>query len=336
MGLAQSTLHRDAHFLKSVQSFLAGPLWRIALGFLVGLFIGEPMIFLSFHEVITGFLKDSLRFVPIEQFSGRRLFDSTALWKYVAVLIPYGMCPLLWIIPYGAVLYLLISRRMLSITLPLLVFSLCYLYPMAKGYFNGLFARAAMPLFPGFCILASVACYALFYQVKLRPVSRGLLVLLIGCLALPSLAFDLAYVNGMRATDPRTALQSDLIDCGRTAPIRLGVDKSGGDFYTLFPVLKKLDHSSVIFGSQGPQSPADGYLLSLRTPNIEQNRRRLIHHVEARSNFRLLKRYGVTPSFLWYRPNLWSFPPDMTYPFFEILFFWSKDTPVCPHAISGQ
>ena len=52
----------------------------------------------------------------------------------------------------------LFSRRLHSLSIPILIFSLLYLYLMGKGYLRPYFARITMLLFPGFCVLVGIAC----------------------------------------------------------------------------------------------------------------------------------------------------------------------------------
>src|SRR5947199_8072907 len=67
------------------------------------------------------------------------------------------MYPLLWLVPYCAILYLVFRRSLYSVSIPILIFSLLYLYFMGKGYLGPYFARITMVLFPGFCVLLGIA-----------------------------------------------------------------------------------------------------------------------------------------------------------------------------------
>ena len=67
---------------------------------------------------------------------------------------------------YCAILYLVFRRSLYSGAIPILIFSLLYLYVMGKGYLGPYFARPAMVLFPGFCVLVGIACAD--FQFRLR------------------------------------------------------------------------------------------------------------------------------------------------------------------------
>src|SRR5580700_8171969 len=111
--------------------------------------------------------------------------------------------PLLWVMFYCLILYLVFRRSLYSRSLPLLIFSFLYLYFMGKGYLGPFFARATMLLFPGFCILAGLACNDLLSRFKNKPtvtlVLAGALLLVVG----PSVLFDVAYACAMRHKDTR-------------------------------------------------------------------------------------------------------------------------------------
>jgi hypothetical protein len=81
--------------------------------------------------------------------------------------------------------------------MPILIFSLLYRYLMGKGYLGPYFARVAMLLFLGFCILVGIVCADL--QLRLRN-NRALAFVLTGALLLvlgPSVVFDMSYGRAM-------------------------------------------------------------------------------------------------------------------------------------------
>ena len=119
---------------ESLKYLFAGPVWLLAFGFGCGLFAGHPMLFLDTPSVIAAVQQNTLKWVPSNEFSPARLLDLSMPWRYLSYLIPYGMYPLLWVTCYCAIIYLIFRPKFYHITFPILIFSLLYLYPMAKGY----------------------------------------------------------------------------------------------------------------------------------------------------------------------------------------------------------
>jgi hypothetical protein len=178
--------------------FVTAQLWLIALGFLIGLFLGHPMLLLDRLSVTKAITGETLKYASLHQFSGVQLLNLAVIWKYITYVIPFAMYPLLWLVPYCAILYLVFRRSLYSVSIPILIFSLLYLYFMGKGYLGPYFARITMVLFPGFCVLLGVACADV--QLKMRN-NRAVAILLTCALILvigPLLAFDIAYGRAMQ------------------------------------------------------------------------------------------------------------------------------------------
>lgn len=308
-------------FWERVRYLVSGPLWWIGLGFIGGLFIGEPILFLDLPSVIDGISRDTLRFIPAGQFVGKELLNVAAIWKYLSVLIPFGMWPLLWIIPYTAMVYLCFRKNLFRFTIPILLFSLFYLYPMAKGYYTGIFVRATMPLFPGFCILTGIACYDIFSGSNLRQVKRTALAFALLLLVLPSIIFDCAYVRAMQRTDPRSLLRQDLKKMVGTSSVQIGVQPSGAFFYTVMPAVKTLENPKIQLPVQNPSKRADFYLIGFRTPISPDQLQKTISLVEGQRKFVFLKQYSAQPRLFGRKLDLSSFPTDMTFPFPTLLLF---------------
>jgi hypothetical protein len=94
------------------------------------------------------------------------------IWQSISYLIPFAMYPFLWLLPYGAILYLVFRRKLYSRSLPILIFSTLYVYFIAKDYLRRAnFARVTMLLFPGFCILVGLAYGDLLRLLKKQRMS---------------------------------------------------------------------------------------------------------------------------------------------------------------------
>src|SRR5207248_3990715 len=167
------------------------------VGFGVGLFLGHPMLFLDPSSVTRAITGQTLRYASLHEFSRGQLINLSVPWRYVTYVIPFAMYPILWLVPYCAILYVVFRRSLYSLSVPILIFSLLYLYFMGKGYLGPYFGRIAMVLLPGFCILVGVACADLQPKVKNNRTIAVLLGSAVLLLLGPSLAFDVAYVRAM-------------------------------------------------------------------------------------------------------------------------------------------
>jgi Dolichyl-phosphate-mannose-protein mannosyltransferase len=301
---------------RAFMNLLSGPAWWLAIGFVAGLFLGEPMLFLDPRRVFHAISHETLHYVPA---GATNFFNLVPLWKFVSELIPYATYPLLWVPASSAVLYLCYQRRLYRVTIPLLLFALFYTYPMAKGYIV-IFARQVMLLLPVFCILIGMAFDDVFKRRSLRIAVALFLILT----ALPSIMFDVAYVRAMRQTDPRVALQEDLKKAIGNGEAAIGVSKSGGYFYTAMPAVEPLRSQSISIAFQDASAPADFFVAGTERP-LQENQLMLAKQNVAKENrLEFVKAYSSAPTIFGSPIDLSGFPPDMTYPFPGLLLFRSS------------
>jgi hypothetical protein len=306
------------------KGFVAGPVWLIGLGFVIGLFLGHPMLFLDPPSVTKAIIGETLKYASLQEFNASQLVNLYVVWRYIAYLIPFAMYPLLWLVPYCAILYLGFRRSLYSQSVPILIFSLLYLYFMAKGYLGPYFARATLLLFPGFCILSGIAYRDLQSRLsKKQPVAvllTSALFLILGA----SVVFDVAYARAMRETDARLVLRYDLHKIIGEAPATIGISRFGPYFYTVMPAAEMLKSEKVRVQLQDPGQEADFFLVGFTRQIDPAQANAIIRSVEAKGKFRYEKRYSVRPKIFGQEFRLARFPPDMTYPFPTILLFRSK------------
>ena len=303
----------------------SGPIWLIGLGSAFGLFLGYPMLFLDLPSVINAVKSGVLPYATLGEFKASNLLNLWVVWRYASFLIPFAMYPLLWLLPYFAILYLCFRRSLYHQSLPILIFSGLYLYFMAKGYVGPYFARATMLLFPGFCILVSVAFSDLWLLLKKHRAAAIFLITAPLLLALPSIAFDAAYVKAMPQRDSRSALREDLPKLIGTRSVTVGVFSGlGGYFYTVMPAVDPLKSDKVVVQLQDIGQVADFFLVGFGEPIDSGLLDFVVKKVEAQGNFRYEKTYSVHPKILGRELRLARFPSDMTYPFPTILLFRSK------------
>jgi hypothetical protein len=306
------------------KGFVAGPVWLIGLGFVIGLFLGHPMLFLNPPSVTKAITGETLKYASLQEFNTSRLLNLSVVWKYISYLVPFAMYPFLWLIPYCAILYLGFRRSLYSQSVPILIFSFLYLYFMAKGYLGPYFARATMLLFPGFCVLGGMAYSDL--QLRLRK-KRAVAVLLTGALFLvlgPSVVFDAAYARAMRKRDARSVLRYDLHKMIGEAPATIGISRFGPYFYTVMPAADPLKSDKVIVQLQDPGQKADFFLVGFGGQIDPAQMNATIRGVEAQGKFKYEKSYSVRPKIFGRDLQLGQFPSDMTYPFPTILLFRAR------------
>ncbi len=321
--------HGDSHDWKRrvwehAKDFIAGPVWLIGLGFIIGLFLGHPMLFLNSSSVTKAITGETLKYASLHEFSGSRLVNLSVLWRCVTYAIPFAMYPLLWLVPYCAILYLLFRRKLYSLSVPILIFSLLYLYFMGKGYFGGYVARVTMLLFPGFCVLAGIAFSDLWLALRNKPamavVLTGALLVILG----PSIVFDVAYGRAMQQKDARQVLREDLQKLIGDGPATIGVWRLGPYFYTVMPAAKPLNSEKVAVQLRDPGQNADFLLVGFPIEFGPAQIKATVEEVEAQKKFKYAKSYHVPVKIFGHEFSLARFPLDMTYPFPTILLFRAR------------
>ena len=310
--------------LERARDFVAGPVWLIGLGFLFGLFLGHPMLFLDPSSVTKAITGETLRYATLHEFSAGQLFNLAVVWEYVTYVLPFATYPLLWLVPYCAILYLVFRRSLYSLSVPILIFSLLYLYFMGKGYLGPYFARITMLLFPGFCILVGIVCADL--QLRLR--NNWAFAVVITCAFIlvlgPSLVFDIAYGRAMQQKDARQVLREDLQKVIGQAPATIGVSRYGAYFYTVMPATEPLKSQKVSVQLQDAGQKADLFVLGFPREMDPAAMKATIREVEAQGQFKFERSYNVPVKIFGYEFRLARFPPDMTYPFPTILLFRAR------------
>ena len=323
-----ASLTHHVRFLQRAKHLISWQVWLIGLGFVIGLFIGHPMLFLDPWNVTHAITNETLRYASLQQFSTTQLLNLSVVWRYIVYLIPYAMYPLLWLAPYSAILYLLFRSRVYSQSVPLMMFSALYLYFMAKGYLGPYFARATMLLFPGFCILVGIASADLqlhFNNKRILAVTFTAAILLAFG---PSVVFDITYDSAMQRKDAREALREDLQTLIGGSPATIGMLRFGPYFYTVAPAVEPLKSEHVTVKLQDAGENADFFLVGFpRTIDLRWTNA-TVAKIEAESGLKYEKTYRVPVKILGYEFSLVQFPVDMTYPFPTILLFRKRVAPL--------
>jgi 4-amino-4-deoxy-L-arabinose transferase-like glycosyltransferase len=310
--------------LQRAKTLITRQVWWIGLGFGIGLFLGHPMLFLDPSSVTRAIAGETLKYAAFHEFSGSQLFNLSVPWRYIANLVPFAMYPLLWLIPYCAILYLVFKRSLYSLSIPILIFSLLYLYLMGKGYLAPYFGRITMLLFPGFCVLVGIACWDL--QLKMR--NKRILAVVLNCALVlilgPSVAFDIAYDRAMQQKDARQVVREDLKNLIGETPIKIGILRLGGYFYTAMPSAKPLTSQNVTVQLQDAGQDADFLLIGLAREINQAQTDAIVRQIERRGKFKYVRTYNVPVQIFGHACTLARFPLDMTYPFPTILLFRAR------------
>jgi hypothetical protein len=309
---------------RRTKDLIAGQLWLICLGFVIGLFLGHPMLFLNLSSVTNAITGETLRYASLNQFSGSQIVNLGVVWRYIIYLIPFAMYPMLWLVPYCAIVYLLFKRNLYGLSIPILIFSALYLYVMGKGYLGPYFARITMLLFPGFCVLIGIAWSGLQLQLRNTPALNVTLTAAFLLLVGASVSFDIAYTGAMQQKDAREALRQDLQRLIGEAPAKIGVSRLGFYFYTSMPAAEPLKSHRVKVQLQDPGEKADFFVLGFPRQMDAAYMEASIRAVEAQGQFKFERSYSVPITIFGYEFRLERFPPDMTYPFPTILLFRAR------------
>jgi len=311
-------------FSERLTTFVTHQVWLIGLGFGIGLFLGHPMLFLDSSSVLQAITGETLKYASLHEFSTSQLLNLAVLWRYVTYVIPFAMYPLLWLVPYCAILYLLFKRSLYSLSVPILIFSFLYLYFMGKGYLVPYFARITMLLFPGLCVLIGIALTDL--QLSLGNKRRLAVLLAVAMLLIvgPSVLFDVAYGRAMQQKDARQVLREDLQNFIGGRPAKIGILRTGAYFYTTMPAVKPLSSQKVTIQLQDAQQDADFLLVGFARQINSAQINATIRQIEEGGKFEYAKSYRVPVSMFGREFGLTHFPLDMTYTFPTLLLFRAK------------
>src|SRR5262245_8917345 len=320
LGVKFFTRHPSLGLADTCQVYLVfGPIWLLVGGFVFGLFVGEPMLFLDFKSVAQAISLEASYYAPA---GAANPFDLTPIWKYISVLIPYATYPFLWILIYVSAFYVICRRSLWPTVVPLWLFVMLYTYAMTKGYLDA-FARLTMLLMPILCIFVGLAWGEIFPKIIKRPLVLRLVITVMVLLIFPSIVFDCAYGQAMKRRDVRELVRNDMRDLiGRRSATTIGVSNHGCYFYTSMPAVLPLKSNNVAVQLQRSLvKPADFLLIGFEGPLTEVSRGSAIRKVENRGTFRFMKAYTRAPTVFGKTLDLSSFPVDMTYPFPTILLF---------------
>ncbi len=298
---------------------LDGQLWALLVCSVFGFLFSAPAFLFNFDEILPH-LQYQAKFADTKEFSFLNLFSLFRLLAYVIEIIPYGTYPLLWLLFYGSVFFLLFRKSSYRYSIPLLVMLFGYLYGMGKGYLTGpLFIRAVILMFPGFAILFGLAVAECFHLYKDRKyVWRGLLALAIAVLS-ASAVYDISYGLALERDDPRIQLYKHLKRRLRPQGLVLGQYPDFWNYFVSNPTLEvlKKDNLRLEYREDFAENPGNvNYVLvsAFEGRDFEKARTR-IAELREKGKFVVEQKFENPPTI--FGRSLWfeSYPHDLSYPF---------------------
>jgi len=181
---------KDKNWFKMFRSCLLTGIF-----FILGFFVGDPAIFTNF-KTIEPFLRYQSTFIAENQFTIQGIFDISRIKKYLTYLIPFASFPTSWILIYSTSILSLFFKNTREKAIPLLSFACIYLFLMAKGYSEPIFARATLPIFPPLIVVSALSLTELFSHSTKNLIKNFLCFALI----IPSAIFTLLYVIGLQSS----------------------------------------------------------------------------------------------------------------------------------------
>jgi len=127
---------------------------------IVGLFIGNPNLFLNFNSFRDAIIYQNGWSQHISNSS--YLIKIIRIREYFTWIIPAGVS-FLWLLFYPACIYSLFLKKYLKYVIPLAIYAIIYIIPMILFYpFEAI--RVALPLFPIFTIITGIAISQILRQ----------------------------------------------------------------------------------------------------------------------------------------------------------------------------
>ncbi|MBI4805226.1 MAG: glycosyltransferase family 39 protein [Desulfovibrio sp.] len=300
------------------------------IAFFVGFFVADPMLFLDIHTALGPLSIQWREAANLQQTSSGILFQLNKILSYIVTLIPRGAGPYLWILLYFSFLMAFTFKRRLAITVALNIFVLCVLFLMGAFYFHRAeFVRTIIMIFPPLAVLTSLSMDNFWGKLKTlrtKIVFVGILSFFLGS----SLLFDIAYVRGMAAPDPRYQLLRYVRTKSLDTQLRIGlVISSWMSEYIAEPLRVLEAEGKVVVTLIFPDTPKEVIerqdllcLVGFMTGDTATNQTKL-RQLEAEGRFRLDQSFRNQLSLGWLSFDDEDLPHDMAYPYPKIILLRS-------------
>jgi hypothetical protein len=297
----------------------------LVLGLGLGFFLADPMLFLDFKTALAPVLM-VLKSADFSQFNTGSLDNFNKLWEYLALILPKGAAPHLWILLYTAFFVALAFGRSRRHATPLAAFVLVVWYLMGKGYyFRAEFVRTLIQAFPPLAVLTGLATAVVWDKLRSRPAKAALAAAL--CFFIGGAAvFDVAYARGMiDNVYPDHQLIEYIKSLGHGQPVRVGyaiVNPYWDPPVTSPPFADKPEIVITPLYHDTPVEVAESQdYICLRTFMAGDRvlNRAFSEKLLARGKFTEVKEFGTGLSFAGISFDDMELPHDMGYPFVRYL-----------------
>ena len=263
----------------------------------IGFVLTDPFLLLQFQTARAA-LTEQASYVATEEFGWRSVFDLSRLFVFFTYLIPYGSLPALWVLFYAAAAAAFFTRSTRPISIPLAVFIVIYLYPMAKGYFAApIFIRAGLQVFPVFAFLVGFVWHELESRYRGRAFVPAAAAAVI-CILFASFAYDVGYSGAMRRGDARDQLREFLAAESSSRPITVAYYGGGHDYFLVkpaidtFPAHRVRPVTDAVRIRRGLEPELDFLVLTAFEPGDEAKVASEVHFLEATGRYRFLRVYS--------------------------------------------
>jgi len=294
----------------------------ILVGMALGLFLADPMLFLDFRSAM-GPILGMLNSADFSQFDPGALTSFRKLWDYLAVLLPWGTAPHLWILLYISFFLALCSVKYRRYVLPFSVFVLMVIFFMGKGYFHKAeFVRTLSLIFPSLAVLTGIGvsfAWGFLRSQWARMSMAAALCFLIG----GSVIFDIAYARGMiNSIYPDKQFSEYIKNLEKGQPVRVGYVMINWTSILPSPFL---DRPEIILTPLYPDTPKEIVLsqdyLFIRNFMLGDEAQNMVFSKPLldEGHFRVDKKFENDLSFAGISYNGMELPHDMAYPFARIV-----------------
>ena len=318
-GTTDSAQKRLIPFIKKAST--VGFFW------IFGFFIVDPFLFLKFNSA-THALTEQASYANSNQFGTvASLLDMSKPWGYLKWIIPYGLFPFLWVLIYGAMIYLCFAKKWWKWSLALFIPMFVNFIAMAKGYPGPEFVRAIIFLFPFFAIICGLAIDDFSERWRSHPWIYPSALTLISLIIGSTLIFDWSYVYAMNeANDSRIALYNYLShELGQRKNVPVGMsNNSAPNYFISGPTLEVLKTAGTIsLQTQDPEAYLSGRIepeyivLGGLTGNPRSIRDEVVNFEKTR-RYALVKVFEPVPEVFGWKFDYNDIPEDMRYPFPKI------------------
>jgi hypothetical protein len=206
----------------------------LCISFICGFIIADHYLIFDF-ETARPALEFQKSFASYDEFSSISQFLSTRrLWVYLENAIPFGASYFLWVIFYFSFIYCLFLRKYYKKTIPIILFSLAYLFIITKIYYfmyERPSVRAIILLFPLFAITSGISLFELYKKINKSKVIKYLVNIIVLAIIVSAIVVDVAYLKLVgEENDINLKIYNYFSNLENANPLQVGYAKTGRDY----------------------------------------------------------------------------------------------------------